>query len=367
MLDPTPLVFRRLSLHAFRNFSALSFEPSEKLNLIVADNGSGKTSVLEALYFVATTRSFRVERPAALVKRGAERAVVRAEVAEALGRREQRGEIAGSTRRMSIDGKRPKRLVSYALRTPVVAFHPGDLELVAGGAAARRRLLDRAALFVDPSGYDARAAYERALRGRQRVLEERGPQAADLDAYEALVAEHGARFQKARERGAQALLDALSPAFETLAPDGLELRAAFVPGGSTDPDHFLSEARARRAQDLGRRAPTFGPQRDELELGIDAGPARQHASQGQQRIITLALKLAELDCVTKARGVRPVLLLDDVSSELDPARTGAVYRTLSQSASQIFVTAARGELFPPELDQSGRTDWTIEGGSIRRT
>jgi DNA replication and repair protein RecF len=362
------VAFRRVAVSGFRNLVDGWFEPGPELNVIAGDNGQGKTSLLEALYFVATTRSFRTEKLPALVRHEQSELGVQATVEEATRQREQRARLVRGMRRVTIDGKRPPRLLEYAQRTPVVVFHPGDLELVAGASGERRRLLDRVALFVDPHGYAARAAYERAVRERQRALEERGERATELDAFEPLVAEHGARFQLARERAAAALDKHVGPAFSRLAPADLGLSLGYRPGGTTSAAAFLVELQARRRKDSIRRAPSFGPQRDELELSLDTRAARFHASQGQQRIVTLALKLAELECILEARGAEPVLLLDDVSSELDPSRTGAVYEVLRSAVSQVFVTTTRPELFPTLSDRSEeRADWTVRDGQLLRT
>lgn len=360
------IVFSRLTLREFRNFERCVFEPGPRLNVIAGDNGQGKTSLLEALYFVATTRSFRSERLATLVRHGSKESAVRADVAESGKKREQCAALANGVRRVTLDGKRPARLIEYAQRTPVVAFHPGDLELVSGASSLRRRLLDRVALFVDPAGFERKPRYERVMKERQRALEERGERATDLDAYEALAAEEGARYQVARTRAAEALSSLLVPAFARLAPGPLTLVPTYVPGGSTDVDEFRRELAQRRVKDRARRSPSFGPSKDELELSLDQRAARTQASQGQQRILTLALKLAELECIASARGVPPVLLLDDVSSELDPTRTGAVYDVLSHSSSQVFVTTTRPELFPTPPESAGeRLDFVVEKGVVR--
>jgi DNA replication and repair protein RecF len=361
------VAFRRVAVSHFRNLVDGAFEPGPELNVITGDNGQGKTSLLEALYFAATTRSFRTEKLGALIRHEHADLAVHASVEEAGRLREQRALIARGVRRVQIDGKRPPRLIDYAQRTPVVVFHPGDLELVAGASGERRRLLDRVALFVDPHGYAARAPYERALKERQRALEERGETAPDLDAFEPLIAQHGARFQLARERAAGALARHVGAGFSRLAPAALGLGLRHRAGGTSDAATFLDELRQRRRKDIVRRAPSFGPQRDELELELDGRAARFHASQGQQRIVTLALKLAELECILEARGAEPVLLLDDVSSELDPSRTGAVYEVLRSAVSQTFVTTTRPELFPTLGERRGeRADWIVRDGRLER-
>ena len=352
-------------MRSFRNIASLDFEPAPRLNVIAGDNGQGKTSLLEALYFVATSRSFRAERLRELVQQGAEHGAVRAHIVEGGLRREQRATLGPRSRSLLIDGKRPTRLSAYAVRTPVVVFHPGDLELASGPATARRTLLDRVALFLDPASGDDRLRYTRALRERQRTLDERGTGAAGLEAYERLMAQHGARFSRARELAATRIAEALAPAFARMADPTLQLEVRYEPGGTGDADEFQAELVQRRGQDLRRRSASFGPQRDELELAIDGRSARRHASQGQQRILSLSLKVAELDCVREARGAHPVLLLDDVSSELDPTRTGAVYDFLRDTQSQVFVTTTRPELFTTSAVADGeRADWTIAGGRL---
>jgi DNA replication and repair protein RecF len=245
----------------------------------------------------------------------------------------------------------------------VVVFHPGDLSLASGPATLRRTLLDRVALFLEPASADHRQRYQRALRERQKALEERGTHAADVDAFEQLMAEEGAALARARARAAARLLERLAPAFARMAPGSLLLGARYRAGGCQDAGEFLGELASRRVHDLRRKSATFGPHRDELELELDARSVRHHASQGQQRIVALALKIAELDCVREARGAHPVLLLDDVSSELDPGRTGAVYELVRQEPSQVFVTTTRPELFVTEAS-ADRLDWVMRAGQI---
>jgi DNA replication and repair protein RecF len=359
------LSFTRLSIRNLRNLTSLELRPAPRLNVIVGDNGQGKTSVLEALYLVATTKSFRAERLGTLIQTGAEQASVVAEIREGEGRREQRTLLRERSRVVRLDGKPPSSLGAFATRTPVVAFCPADLELVSGGATGRRRLLDRVALFVDPPGAEARLRYERALRSRQRVLEERGPNARELDAFEGVMAEEGARFALSRERAATGVGERLSATFARLATERLVIASRYQPGGTTDAARFATELCSTRVRDASRGSATFGPQRDELELELDGRPARSHASQGQQRLLTLALKLTELDCIREARGAHPVLLLDDVSSELDPERTLAVHGLLEATPSQVFVTTTRADLFPAAVPNAAdRADFRLSAGTL---
>ena len=361
------VVFRQVSVRAFRNIGALDFEPHPAVNLIVGDNGQGKTTLLEALYLAATTKSFRADKLEQVIQDGTDLAVVSTEVAEDDLVREQRVAVSKLGRSILLDGKRTQSTVTYVTRTPVVLFHPGDLALVASGAAARRTLLDRIALFVEPASMMHRARYGRALQGRQRALAERGTNAVELDAFEQLAAEHGSALCRARAVAAERLVAALHPIFVQMAPESTELGAAYRPAGAVLAAEFARELATRRRDDLRRGAATFGPQRDDLELLIDGRSARRHASQGQQRLLTLALKVAELGCLRVARGAHPVLLLDDVSSELDPERAGAVYRLLDDTESQVFLTTTRPEVIGGHgTAERGRREFVLSGGTLGR-
>lgn len=361
----TKLAFESVYIRDFRNVRELALTLSPRINVVSGDNGQGKTSLLEALYFVATSKSFRADRAREMLRQGAETAVVRAHVVEDGRRREQRATLTGRARAVLIDGKKPETLASYATKTPVVVFHPGDLSMLTGGAGERRTVLDRIALFVDPSSADSRLRYTRASRGRQAALELRGTKGLDLGPLEELMAREGAALSLARTEAARRLMDALGPLFVRMGAPGLVLEARFAPGGSLDAATMQTELERRRDQDLRRRNATFGPHRDDLELRLDGRSVRRHASQGQQRIITLALKAAELECVRAARGSEPVLLLDDVSSELDPRRTGAVYEFLNETASQVFVTTTRPDLFfLPDVAPADRADFRLVDGGL---
>ncbi|HYQ16720.1 MAG TPA: DNA replication and repair protein RecF [Polyangiaceae bacterium] len=369
---PTPeleksqsLRFEKVTLRSFRNIESAALEPSPRFNLISGNNGQGKTRILEALYAVATTRSFRTERLAQAVRTGDLEARVSASVREGSFARQLALKLGQRARSVELDGKRPKTLSSYAVRTPLVVFHPRDLELVTGSATERRRLLDRLILYADPPGAEAARRYGEALKERQRLLDTRGVSAPELGDFERVAAEHGARFARARAEAAERLLPELHRAFRSVAPAGLELVAAHLAGGSPDVGSFELELRARRPEDSRRGRASFGPQRDDLALSIDGRAARSDASQGQQRLLSLSLKLAELRCIERARRAHPVLLLDDVSSELDAARTDSVLALLEASQGQIFVTTTRPELFSTSaFSGAERVSYRVENGRV---
>jgi DNA replication and repair protein RecF len=270
---------------------------------------------------------------------------------------------------VSIDGNRSANLAEFATRSPVVAFHPDELALSAGPAPLRRTLLDRLALFMDPLTADHRARYARALKARQELLRrgfaEGSAEARAIEAFEELCAAHGACLTSARQAAVDALTPELSRAFQHIAASDLTLSVRFVPGGGFDRTAAREELCRRRRQDAHRPSAGFGPHRDDLVLLIDGHPARVVASQGQHRALTLALKAAEAATVAAVRGVEPILLLDDVSSELDPDRTAALFAFLGLTRGQIFLTTTRPELIgTPWVGALERRDFRVVAGEV---
>jgi DNA replication and repair protein RecF len=342
------LAVASLGIRDFRNLARVDLDLGPGFNVVSGDNGQGKTNLLEAVYVLATSRSFRTSRIEDLVTSGAETASLRAHIVDDGQGREQSLGLRRGLRAARIDGKRPPSLAAYALRTPVVVFHPGSLALTSGAGTERRRLLDRIALYVGPASLDDAASYGRAMRARQRVLEKRGESAPDLDGWEDLMVRHGMALSAARSVAADLLIPAALRAFQRIGPE-LELLVRYQPGAPTDAAAFRAQLAERRVRDRARGSATVGPHRDDLAIDLGALGVRATASQGQHRAIVLALELGEIDVITETRGVRPVLLLDDVSSELDRARTAALLGSLSEQRGQVILTTTRPELIDAGL------------------
>lgn len=365
-----PLTLDRLTLVDVRNLERVEVEPAKHLNVIAGNNGQGKTSVLEGIYALATSRSFRTQKTSELVRHSATLAHVRGRFAEhwpsgKLDRTQGIDLSSRSKREVFLDGEAPSSLTHYATRSPVVVFEPKQLTLTTGPASERRTLLDRVTLFTHPEVGGHRARYAKALKDRQVLLADRGRDRSDeLRAYETLLAEHGARMTAIRARAVEALVAPLNDAFRRIAAPDLSLEVRYLPGGSVDAAEARSQLEALRRADAQRKRCGFGPHKDDLELLLDGHEARVVASQGQHRALTLALKSAELTTIAQARGVQPILLLDDVSSELDAERTEALFEYLAKTESQIFLTTTRRDLIAHVSERSERADFVVHQGAL---
>lgn len=355
------IAVRRLSVRNVRNLRQVELEPGPRLNVVAGDNGQGKTNLVEALYLGATTKSFRTPRVREVLTDGEREGSVRLCVNGAPDYEQSVGLRAGG-RVLRIDGKAPASVGLFASRTPVVVFSPTEVALSTGPSRERRRLLDQIALYTTPAGAAAALRCTHALKSRQRALETRGSAATDLDAWEALIVRHGLDAMTTRRAAAERIAVAAADAFREFGTPGTTLDVSYAPGAPPDADAFAAALRAHRERDARRGSATVGPHRDDLTLTLSGHPARGWASQGQHRAVVLALKAAELGAVANARQCRPVLLLDDVSSELDRDRSAALLAFLGKLEGQVFVTTTRPEWI--ETRSTDRKDFRVRAGEF---
>jgi DNA replication and repair protein RecF len=340
------VLLREITWSALRNLVDDTLRPDPGINLVCGDNGQGKTALLEAIYLVATSKSFRASRLREVVQHERSAFSVRATFLERRGelppldRAQTIGFARGATQ-LRVDGNEPDTIVSYARRSPVVVFHPDELQLSSGPAALRRRLLDRLSLYLVTASLRSGARYLRALRARQELLRRPSSSANEIEAFERIAAEEGAALTRVRAAAVERFHPALTGAFAKIAAPDLTLTVAYEPGGSADAERALDELAARRARDASAKIATFGPHRDELALALDGHPVRHVASQGQHRAVALAMKLAESATIAESTGLWPIQLLDDISSELDETRTEALLVFLEQTRGQLFITGTR--------------------------
>lgn len=333
---------RRLWLADFRNYTTAELGPApDGLTVIRGDNGEGKTNLLEAVGFLAALSSFRGVPNEALVREGTERAIVRAEAAREGRELLLEVEIPSSGRVRAQVNRQPLRRAAEllgALRVSV--FSPDDLVLVKGGPADRRRYLDDLLVAVHPKNDALRADVEKILRQRNALLKGAGGRMSSevvttLDVWDAQLARAGEAVAEARDDLVVRLEPGLATAYDQLAGGPADVGASYKRSW----EGALADALgASRTDDVRRGLTLVGPHRDEMFLTIGGLPARTHASQGEQRSLTLALRLAGHRAVADAAGSPPVLLLDDVFSELDPDRSDALLAHLP--AGQALLTTA---------------------------
>lgn len=342
----------RLELRDFRSYETVAVEFARGLTAVVGANGNGKTNLIEAIAFVARLASFRGAPNDALVRVGAERAVIRAEIT--CGDREVlvEAEVPPTGRpRVLVNKQRLARRSDMAEVLTTTVFSPDDLEIVKGGPSHRRDYLDDLLVDLHPKNEAAVADFAKALRQRNALLKQLGGRLGaeaevTLDVWDGRVAELGERLASLREKVVGQLDPLVADAYARVS-DGRVSDAAGVSSmryaAAWRVDGLAAALAAARGDDLRRGVSTVGPHRDDVDLTISGLPARTHASQGEQRSLVLALRLAGHELVTRARGEAPVLLLDDVFSELDPRRSAALLECLP--AGQRILTTAAG--LPP--------------------
>lgn len=373
-----------LSLRHFRNYTRLHLELDGDLFLFLGANGQGKTNLLEAVGLVVTGRSPRASRYHDVIQWGEEEASVKARAR----RLDSPVEVEVRLRRRGphtflLQGKPVSRTSELLGQIWAVFFFPDDLQLVKGGPALRRRLLDMQLVQL-------KAAYRERLLAYQRVVRQRNALLADLrpgrEALQRLLPwdEHMVRLGSYVMRERAAAVARLAPearrAYRDVSGGAEELHVAYRPfwsdsegeGGEpeelpADPEaweeRFRQELERHRGREIARRTTLVGPQRDDVDLLLDGRPARAFASQGQQRSIVLALKAAEVVHLHQETGEPPLLLLDDVFSELDEGRR----RRLLQAAgprAQVFITGTGIDPWPRPEGLVVRA-FAIEGGTVR--
>ncbi len=365
-----------LTLRSYRSYETLHLAFDPGVQIFLGANAQGKTNIIEALYYAAFGRSHRTSSDAELIRVGAEGA----HIGLSFRRHDVPGELSftfarGARRRITYAGEslRQRDLVGIL---PMVLFSPEDLFLVKGAPALRRRYLDAELSQASPAYYGELLRYTRILKQRNAVLKdirERLAAPDDLPPWDAQLAKSAA-YIVTRRIAAVAQLGALSARVQAVLAAGEELALAYEIAGAGAEDFaeddmtealhvwynkMLCEGRAR---DIARAATGVGPHLDDLVLRVGGMSLRSYGSQGQQRTGALALKLAELFYLQENIGEAPILLLDDVMSELDADRRRALLDFIRHEHIQTFITATDAAYFPAERMGTYRY---VEAGTVR--
>jgi DNA replication and repair protein RecF len=321
-----------LRLRNFRCFDGVSLDIGPAFNLFLGANGEGKTTILEAACVLLRLQSQRSSSLAPVVQIGKKFFEVRGRFEE----HELEFRYSALRRRVKFDEIEQRTLREYLCIGRVVSLANADIELVRGGSEARRRYLDFLGAQIDGSYRPALRAYERALRARNALLKSPAPRAREVAAYNAPLVENGRVLLRLRAELTEILAPLATQAYQRISAGSEEFQLRFLPGASDD---FGSDLERSHSESIRLRQTIVGPHRDDLELLVDHLPAAQFASEGQQRTIALAMKIAQAEALkTSSEGKAPLLLIDDIFGELDHARRNALLDNLP-IVSQKLITA----------------------------
>lgn len=354
-----------LRLQDFRNYASAELHPTAGVNLFVGRNGQGKTNLVEAIHLATTGRLIRGRREAQAVRHGASVAGIVAEF-EPRGHEVQIRLPVSGRKTLTVNGSPLRRASDLLGRAPCVCFTAESLEIVAGDPEERRHFLDTEASQLHPSFVKVCADYKRALQQRNSLLRawrESHVSEAQFEPWEEQLA-HGAEAIRARRR-------------EWVAELNPRFRVAYAEIGGTEevsvkesPHDCATTAaevfqrlRESRIADRDRGGTATGPHRDDLAVLIAGQDARDFASQGQKRAFVVALKMAVLELLAERLGSRPILLLDDVFSDLDSFRRASLFELVLNRGGQVFVTCTEPEL-AGERFLGGSTVFEVTSGSV---
>ena len=370
-----------LKLDNFRNYATLKIEPGEGLNIFVGRNAQGKSNLLESLYILATSKSARAGKDTELIRFGEpvariSAAVIREktsdfEIEMALSQTEKK------TAR--INGVKHTRLSEVIGQLNAVLFDSGDLEIIRGEPAIRRRFLDLEIAQTSPRYVLALGSYRKTLEQRNRLLRDlrdgRIPQSArdSLPAWNESLTQHGARLIERRRLFLERLAQLASETHRTLSDERDDLQVTYVPSFPLDSltesadiqARFLEELASVAGEELARGTTARGPQRDDIAFLVNGQDCRLFGSQGQQRTVALSLKLAERRLIEELVGEPPLLLLDDVLSDLDDARRSLLFDLTARAGSQTFLSCTNLRAFSQGVLERA-TVYEVNAGEVTK-
>ncbi len=359
----------RITLRDFRSYHDADATLGDALTVLCGANGAGKTNLLEGLYFGCTGRSCRTANERAVVRFGASAARVAVQGEGDDGHHELSvGFAPGQAKRMRVDGALVERLLDTPHRPLIGVFLPDRLELIKGAPALRRAHLDQLVVALWPSRGQTRRAYAQTLSQRNaliaRIRAGRGSRAS-LATWDGQLASHGIALMRDREQAACSVAESFAQLGAALGLSG-SLSLSYRPRSrASDAGQLVAELAERLDSDLERGFTGHGPHRDDLALLRDGRDLRSFGSQGQQRLALLAVLLAERETIAGQRHAPPLMLLDDVMSELDRTRRQALVDLLRSGGGQSLITTTDLEHVPGAFD-ADVTRLVVSDGRVRQ-
>lgn len=372
---------RLLDLHNFRNYGSLTLEPGAGLNIFVGENAQGKSNLLESLYVLATTKSMRASRDTELIRFGENTARVAARV-ERVKEIDLKIELFLSLtekKAARINGARHTKMAQVIGQVNAALFESADLEIIRGEPSTRRRFLDLEVAQTSPRYVQALAAYRKSLEQRNFLLKEIRDRRARPGAQETLsawnmqLATHGAVIMERRREFLARLAILAAGVHREISEGRDELAIAYRPsfaieglaGADAVREEFLSQLKRLAWEEQQRGMTLVGPQRDDIQFLVNGQESRLFGSQGQQRTIALSVKLAERQLIEELVGEPPLLLLDDVLSDLDDLRRSHLFHYTAGAGSQTFVTCTNIRAFPKSVLENAAI-WRVVEGQVTR-
>lgn len=331
-----------VSIANFRNVPSVHIEPSDRFNLFYGFNGQGKTNLLEAIYLLGNPRSFRTSRLSELIRHGESQANIFGSVVSAGIENKLRFVIEAAGRKVDIDGKVVNKASELHGKLNSVLFSPDDTGMVRMGPETRRRYLDRVVYMGDIRYLQCWHSYQRILKQRNQLL--KNSDMSGLDVWTEKLAESGAEVIERRLKFIKVLNEKLQQYYSTISGNSETARITYEPDGiqsEVEEDicgELLELLKRHQRSDERYGTTTAGPHRDDLKFIMDDKPLKAFGSQGQQKSFILALKMAEMDNLQDIFGEAPLLLLDDMSSELDARRKHNLMEFLTSREIQVFIT-----------------------------
>lgn len=369
------MIFKKISLRDFRNIKELEIEPCEKVNIVCGENAQGKTNLMEALWLFTGAKSFRQTKDAEFIRFGAEKASLKAEFyAE---HRDQNAEISFSpSKNLKKNGIDIKSFAEYAGTCGGVVFSPSHMNLFRDGPKERRKLIDTSLCQLYPKYLSMLTDYKKVLEQRNTVLKDAKYHSGlidMIDIYDEQLARLGGAIIKTRVAYCEKLNLKAAEIYKGMSNDRESFFAEYVTTVLSENEHadvslstadwaqkFYDALQCSKKYDFEHGSTSVGPHRDDLEVTLDKMPVRSFGSQGQQRSCILSLKLAEAKILGESMGEAPLILLDDVMSELDSIRRDYILNSIGES--QIFLTCCDKELFSGLV---GGKVFTMEKGEIK--
>lgn len=351
------MIIRKLTLHNFRNYEDETFSFSEGVNVLVGKNAQGKTNCAEAVFYLCTGASLRIRHEKQLIRMGAESATIRAETQCRFGSITLQADLTETGRELKVNGVKVARAVDFLGNMKSVFFSPGELRIVQDGPDERRRFLNLSISQTSRSYASALLRYQRILDQRNNLLKERdvGVIFDTLPVWDEQLARHAAILIRHRQQYLSQLSPFAADAHAFLTDGGETLSLGFDETYPEDEEEIakklLSRLSSAYERDVRLGFTTVGPHRDDIKIMIDGNDARGFASQGQTRTAALSMKLAELEIFRSLSGEAPILILDDVMSELDLPRRKKLLRRCEGVQCILTCTHAERVLYGKDCNK----------------